>query len=124
MNIIISNNRDNPIYEQITEQIKRMIINGELKSGDSLPSMRQLAKSIRVSVITVQRAYEDLQRDGFITTEIGRGSFVLEKNKEFFREEKQKEIEAHIQQATEIARKYGISLKEILDLVKIFYEED
>lgn len=124
MNIIISNNKDNPIYEQITEQIKTMIINGELKSGDSLPSMRQLAKMIRVSVITVQRAYEDLQRDGFITTEIGRGSFVLEKNREFFKEEKQKEIEGYLQQATEIAKKYDISMEELFNLIKIFYMED
>ena len=83
MNIIISNNRDKPIYEQIVSQIKNMIMSEELLAGDSLPSMRSLAKSIHVSVITVQRAYEELQRDGFIETEIGRGTYVLARNTEF-----------------------------------------
>ena len=76
MEIIISNNANKPIYEQITSQIKAMIMSGELKAGDGIPSMRALAKSIHVSVITVQKAYEDLQRDGFIETTVGRGSFV------------------------------------------------
>mgnify|MGYP000134575370 FL=1 len=76
MEIIISNNANKPIYEQITSQIKAMIMSEELTAGDSLPSMRALAKSLHVSVITVQKAYEDLQRDGFIETTIGRGSFV------------------------------------------------
>ena len=75
MEIIISNNANKPIYEQITSQIKAMIMSGELKAGDAIPSMRALAKSIQVSVITVQKAYEDLQRDGFIETTVGRGSF-------------------------------------------------
>ena len=76
MEIIISNNANKPIYEQITSQIKAMIMSGELQAGDAIPSMRALAKSIHVSVITVQKAYEDLQRDGFIETTVGRGSFV------------------------------------------------
>ena len=76
MEIIISNNANKPIYEQITTQIKAMIMSGELQAGDAIPSMRSLAKSIHVSVITVQKAYEDLQRDGFIETTVGRGSFV------------------------------------------------
>lgn len=85
MNIIISNNANKPIYEQITSQMKAMIMSEELKAGDSLPSMRALAKSLHVSVITVQKAYEDLQRDGFIETTIGRGSFVSAQNKDFIR---------------------------------------
>lgn len=76
MEIIISNNANKPIYEQITSQMKAMIMSGELQAGDAIPSMRALAKSIHVSVITVQKAYEDLQRDGFIETTVGRGSFV------------------------------------------------
>ena len=80
MEIIISNNANKPIYEQITTQIKAMIMSGELQAGDALPSMRSLAKSIHVSVITVQKAYEDLQRDGFIETTVGRGSFVSARN--------------------------------------------
>ena len=87
MEIIISNNASKPIYEQITSQIKAMIMSGELQSGDAIPSMRALAKSIHVSVITVQKAYEDLQRDGFIETTVGRGSFVSAQNKEFYQEE-------------------------------------
>ena len=85
MEIIISNNANKPIYEQITSQIKAMIMSGELQAGDAIPSMRALAKSIHVSVITVQKAYEDLQRDGFIETTVGRGSFVSAQNKEFIR---------------------------------------
>ena len=84
MEIIISNNANKPIYEQITSQIKAMIMSGELQAGEAIPSMRSLAKSIHVSVITVQKAYEDLQRDGFIETTVGRGSFVSAQNKEFF----------------------------------------
>ena len=86
MEIIISNNANKPIYEQITTQIKAMIMSGELQAGDAIPSMRSLAKSIHVSVITVQKAYEDLQRDGFIETTVGRGSFVSARNKEFYQD--------------------------------------
>ena len=85
MEIIISNNANKPIYEQITSQIKAMIMSGELQAGEAIPSMRSLAKSIHVSVITVQKAYEDLQRDGFIETTVGRGSFVSAQNKEFIK---------------------------------------
>ena len=95
MDIVISNNTGKPIYEQITTQVKAMIISGELKAGDAIPSMRALAKSIHVSVITVQRAYEELQRDGFIETTVGRGSFVSAQNKEFYQEEQQRIAEEH-----------------------------
>ena len=76
MEIIISSNTNQPIYEQITSQIKAMVMSGQLKQGDPIPSMRSLAKSLHISVITVQRAYEDLQRDGFVETTVGRGSFI------------------------------------------------
>ncbi len=124
MDIIISNSTRKPIYEQITSQIKQMIMTGELKSGESIPSMRSLAKSLHISVITVQRAYEDLQRDGFIETTIGRGSFVSSNNKDFIQEEKQKEIESHLQKAIELSKENGISLTKLIDLLKIFYEEE
>lgn len=101
MEIVISNNADKPIYEQITSQIKAMIMSEELKSGESIPSMRALAKSLHVSVITVQKAYETLQRDGFIETTIGRGSFVSARNKEFYQEEQQRIAEEHLQIAAE-----------------------
>lgn len=122
MEIIISNNKNNPIYEQITSQIKSMIMNGELKSGDPIPSMRSLAKTIHVSVITVQKAYEDLARDGFIETSVGKGSFVSSANKDFIREEKQKEIENLIEKSILLAKENGISKDMIKDLIDIFYE--
>lgn len=123
MEIIISSNTDKPIYEQITSQIKAMIMSGELKTGDPIPSMRSLAKTIHVSVITVQKAYEDLARDGFIATTVGRGSFVAAQNKDFIQEEQQKRIEEHLLQAADIARTNGIPLEKIQQLLKLFYEE-
>ena len=124
MNIIISNNRDKPIYEQIVSQIKNIIMSEELLAGDSLPSMRSLAKSIHVSVITVQRAYEELQRDGFIETEIGRGTYVLARNKEFYKEQQQKRIEEYMQLAIEAAKENAMPLEKMIDILKILYLEE
>ena len=124
MNIIISNNRDKPIYEQIVSQIKNMIMSEELLAGDSLPSMRSLAKSIHVSVITVQRAYEELQRDGFIETEIGKGTYVLARNKEFYKEQQQKRIEEYMQLAIEAAKENAMPLEKMIDILKILYLEE
>ena len=124
MNIIISNNRDKPIYEQIVSQIKNMIMSEELLAGDSLPSMRLLAKSIHVSVITVQRAYEELQRDGFIETEIGRGTYVLARNKEFYKEQLQKRIEEYMQLAIEAAKENAMPLEKLIKILKILYLEE
>jgi GntR family transcriptional regulator len=121
--IIISSNTSKPIYEQITSQIKAMIMSGELQTGDPIPSMRALAKSIHVSVITVQRAYEDLQRDGFIETTVGRGSFVSAQNKDFFKEEQQRKAEEHLQEAAEIGRASGIPLEKLAQLLERFYQE-
>ena len=123
MEIIISSNTSKPIYEQITSQIKAMIMSGELKTGDPIPSMRALAKSIHVSVITVQKAYEDLQRDGFIET-VGRGSFVSAQNKDFYQEEQQRLAEEHLQEAADIGRISGISLEKLIELLTIFYQEE
>lgn len=122
MDIIISCNTSKPIYEQITSQIKAMIMRGELKTGDPIPSMRALAKSLHVSVITVQRAYEDLQRDGFIETTVGRGSFVSAQNKDFYQEEQQRRAEAHLQEAADIGRACGISVEKLAELLRLFYE--
>lgn len=101
-----------------------MIMSEELKAGDNLPSMRALAKSLHVSVITVQKAYEDLQRDGFIETTIGRGSFVSAQNKEFYQEEQQRIAEEHLQIAAEIGRTNNISLSKLQELLTLFYTED
>lgn len=122
MEIIISSNTSKPIYEQITSQFKAMIMNGELKTGDAIPSMRALAKSIHVSVITVQKAYEDLQRDGFIETTVGRGSFVSAQNRDFFQEEQQRQAESRLEEAAEIARSCGIPLSKLAELLTMFYQ--
>ena len=122
MDIIISCNTGKPIYEQITSQIKAQIMSGTLKTGEPIPSMRALAKSLHVSVITVQRAYEDLQRDGFIETTVGRGSFVSAQNRDFLQEERQREAEEHLLQAAEIGRSSGISLEKLKELLELFYQ--
>lgn len=124
MEIIISNNVNKPIYEQITSQIKAMIMSGELQAGEAIPSMRSLAKSIHVSVITVQKAYEDLQRDGFIDTTVGRGSFVSAQNREFYQEEQQRRAEKHLQEAADIGKTSGIPLEKLVELLRLFYQED
>lgn len=123
MEIIISSNTSKPIYEQITSQIKEMIMTGELNTGDPIPSMRSLAKTIHVSVITVQKAYEDLSRDGFIDTTVGRGSFVAAQNKEFIQEEQQKKVEEHLIIAADTARTNGIPLEKLIELLGVFYNE-
>ena len=123
VDIIISNNANKPIYEQITSQIKAMIMSGELQAGDAIPSMRALAKSIHVSVITVQKAYEELQRDGFIETTVGRGSFVSAQNKAFYQEAQQRIAEEHLKIAADIGRINNISLESLIEVLKLFYTE-
>lgn len=124
MEIIISSNTSKPIYEQITSQIKAQIMSGQLQTGDAIPSMRALARSLHVSVITVQKAYEDLQRDGFIETTVGRGSFVAAQNKDFYQEEQQRQAEEHLAQAADIARTSGIPLSKLVELLTLFYQEE
>lgn len=121
MDIIISNSSEKPIYEQITTQIKAMIMSGELQPGQAIPSMRALARATHVSVITVQKAYEDLQRDGFIVTTVGRGSFVAALNKEFYQEEQQRLAEKHLQAAADIGRMSNIPLSKLVEIVSLFY---
>lgn len=123
MNIVICNSGGQPIYEQIVMQVKAMIMSGELKEGDALPSMRFLAKELRISVITTKRAYEELEKEGFIYTQTGRGSFVAGQNLEFIREQKLKEVEIHLQEAVNAAKQGAVAKEEILALLEIFYEE-
>lgn len=123
MDIIISNSSGKPIYEQITSQVKNLIIMGSLKEGEALPSMRQLARDLHISVITTKRAYEDLERDGFIETVMGKGSFVARRNHEIIREEQLKQVEQHISRAVDIARSSGITQEEVLEMVRLQYEE-
>ena len=124
MEIIISTNSQKPLYEQITSQIKEKVMRGELKHGDAIPSMRALAKSLHISVITVQRAYEELQRDGFIETTVGRGSFISAGGSALVQEERQRQAEEHLLAAAEIGRSSGIGLANLIELLTLFYEED
>lgn len=123
MEIIISNSSNKPIYEQIYMQIKKLIMDGVLTSGEALPSMRALAKDLHISVITVQHAYEDLTRDGFIETVSGKGTFVAAQNKEFIQEEQLRIAEEHLQIVAEIGRAHGIDYEHMASILKILYEE-
>ena len=124
MNIVIRNTGDMPIYEQIVVQIKQAIVAGELTEGEALPSMRLLAKELRISLITTKRAYEELEREGFIVTMTGRGSFVAAKNLELLREEKRKQVEALLAQAAQAARTAGISEEELCELIRLLYKDE
>ena len=123
MNIIISNNSDNPIYEQIKEQIKNQILNGKLKEGDMLLSMRLLAKELRISIITTKRAYEELERDGYIESFTGKGSFVKSVNKEMLRENIVYEIEELFEQVLLKSRVAGMNYEDLTEILKILYDE-
>lgn len=124
MEIILSNASDRPIYEQITSQIKEMIMKGELKPGEAMPSMRKLAKNLHVSVITTQRAYDDLQKDGFIVTVPAKGTFVSTQNQDFIREENLRRIEKLLSDAAALGRENGLSLEELEKTLEIVYTED
>ena len=124
LEIAVSNKISRPLYEQISTQIKSQIMNGELKAGETLPSIRSLAKSLQISVLTVQKAYDLLQADGFIETTAGKGCYVSAQNQDFYLEEQQKKIEEHFNEAIEIARTSGISLNKLLNLLTLLYEED
>lgn len=123
MDIIISNNADSPIYEQIKEQIKLQILNGDLKEGDALPSMRLLAKELRISVITTKRAYEELEREGFIESFTGKGSFVKAMNKDVVKETLVYEIETLLEEVIEKAVIARLSYEELNQILKLLYDE-
>ena len=124
MEIVVSNKTSRPLYEQITSQIKMQIMSGELKAGEALPSIRSLAKSLQISVLTVQKAYDVLQEQGFIETTAGKGCFVSAQNPDFYLEEQQKKIEEHLAEAIEIARTSGITLDKLSGLLPLLYEEE
>lgn len=123
MDIIISNSSGRPIYEQISSQIKEQILRGELNKGDALPSMRLLAKELRISVITTKRAYEELERDGFIETVTGKGSFVAGKNTELVREEYLKNIEEKMMEILNLASYCGLSQEDLQKMLELMYDE-
>ncbi|ARA85888.1 MULTISPECIES: GntR family transcriptional regulator [Bacillus] len=123
MNIIISNSSDEPIYLQIVNQLKDQIVKGELSESEALPSIRNLAKELKISVITTKRAYDELEREGFIVTVAGKGSYVAAINKDVLRETKVKLIEEHIAEAVTEAKQIGFTYEELQKMLKLVYEE-
>ena len=124
MDIIISNTGGQPIYEQICRQIKGAIAAGKLKPGEPLPSIRALARELRISVITTKRAYEELERDGFIFTVAGKGSFVAQQDVELARESSLREIEQHLQAALELSRQIELPVSELQNILQVLSEEE
>lgn len=124
MEIVVSIKASRPLYEQISTQIKSAIMSGELQAGEAIPSVRALAKSLHISILTVQKAYSILQEDGFIETTAGKGCYVSAQNQDFYLEEQQKKIEERFSEAIEIARTSGISFDKLVDLLTLLYQED
>ena len=124
MDIILSNSSGKPIYEQITDQVKEQIMTGALAAGDALPSMRLLAKELRISVITTKRAYEELDRDGFLENVPGKGCFVAPQNRELLREAQLRKVEEKLSQAVDEARKGGFPLEELQEMLNLLYQGD
>ena len=124
MDIIISNTGGQPIYEQICRQVKGAIATGKLKPGEALPSIRALARDLRISVITTKRAYEELERDGFICTVAGKGSFVAQQNLELAKESSLRDIEGHLTAALELARQVGMGQEELVSILLVLSEEE
>ena len=122
MDIILSNASGKPIYEQITDQVKEQIMSGALTAGDALPSMRLLAKELRISVITTKRAYEELERDGFLENVPGKGCFVAPQNRELLREAQLRKVEEKLSQAVEEARKGAFPLEDLHEMLDILYK--
>ena len=123
MDIIISNSSGKPIYEQITTQIKNKIITGELRPGDALPSMRVLAKELRISVITTKRAYEELEKGGYVYTVPAKGSYVAQQSTQLVREAYLTQIEEHIQEILSLAAACGLGEEEVLDLFRLLWRD-
>ena len=124
MNIIISNSSSVPLYEQITQAIKQAIFSNELKEDEMLPSVRGLANELKISFLTVKKAYDELEQEGFIKTVQGKGSFVAPKNLELLREEKLKEIQGYVEKIKDIALVAGISSEDVKEIFKIIFEEE
>ncbi|WP_050636667.1 GntR family transcriptional regulator [Candidatus Stoquefichus sp. SB1] len=123
MKIIINNSSMQPIYEQLIEQIKNMIINGELNENDILPSVRSLAKDLKISALTVKKAYDNLESDGFTTTVHGKGTYVKGANQELLKEEQRKEVETDLEMAIQKGRRCGMNNDEIRELFDLIMED-
>ena len=124
MKILISNTSDTPLYQQIKDQITDAILRGELKEGDPLPSIRSFANDLRVSVLTIRRVYDDLEKEGYINSQVGIGTFVSTGNTELLREAKLRLVEQKMQDMIQTARSLGISRQELNDMMDILYEEE
>lgn len=124
MNIIISNSSGEPIYIQILNQIRKSILSGELREGDSLPSIRQLAKDLQVSIITTKRAYEELEKEQLIDTVIGKGCFVSGANQDFIREQRMKRLEKKLQEIIQDSKELNMTQQELLEYITLLFEED
>lgn len=123
MKIIISNSSNEPIYQQIVSQLKELILKGELTDGEALPSIRSLAKELQISVITTKRAYEELEKEGFIETVAGKGSFVAAHNKEMLKEKRLTIVESKLTEAILAAKALDLSLDELKEMLEVLYEE-
>ncbi len=124
MKVIISNSSPDPIYEQISRQVKAQIISGELAEGQVLPSIRRLAHDLQISVITTKRAYDELEKEGFINTVGGKGTFVAVQNPELLREKKMKIVEEKLAQAVDEAKLMGIGEDQIIRMLQLLFQED
>lgn len=122
MHIVLSNSTSLPIYEQIKEQIKAQILSGELAEGEKLPSLRRLAADLKISVLTTTRAYNELEAEGYITSQQGKGFFVMSSSSQLLREQLLKNVEAQLQGAIDVAEKAGMSREELLALLKLLME--
>ena len=124
MQIYLSNSGQEPIYAQITRQIKQQILSGALHPGDALPSIRLLAKELRISVITTKRAYDELEREGLVCTVAGKGCFVAARNREWIREELLRQIETHLEKVAELAAQADVSGEELCEMLRALREEN
>src|SRR5690625_974624 len=124
LNILIATSSKLPLFEQIKEQIKEQVFSGELKEGDALPSMRVLAKELKVSVITTKRAYEDIEQEGFVISAVGKGTFVAGQQPHVLKEWQVRELENDLEKMVQSSKRIGLSKKEFIELVDIYFEED
>jgi len=124
LKIVISNNSENPLYQQIKDQLKDAILKEELTEGDCLPSIRSFANDLKVSVLTIRRVYEELEKEGFVTSQIGKGTFVSASNIDLLKDSKRRLVEQKMQDMINTAKLLNISKKELIEMMDILYEED